>query len=110
MIHPLRNYGIRGIIWYQGESDTGPDGSKHYERHLIDLVNDWRTQWNNKNLPFVIVQLANYQQRSKVPVESGNAQVRDAQRKASLQSVSYTHLFMRKKPPRRANISTIRTL
>lgn len=49
MIHPLRNYGIRGIIWYQGESDTGPEGSKHYERHLIDLVNDWRTQWNNKN-------------------------------------------------------------
>ena len=85
MIHPLRNYGIRGIIWYQGESDTGPEGSKHYERHLIDLVNDWRTQWNNKNLPFVIVQLANYQQRSKVPVESGNAQVREAQRKASLQ-------------------------
>ena len=47
MIHPLRNYGIRGIIWYQGESDTGPEGSKHYERHLIDLVNDWRTQCND---------------------------------------------------------------
>lgn len=85
MIHPLRNYGIRGIIWYQGESDTGPQGSKLYESHLIDLVNDWRTQWNNKNLPFIIVQLANYQQRSKVPVESGNARVREAQRKASLQ-------------------------
>ncbi len=52
MIHPLRNYGIRGIIWYQGESDTGPEGSKHYERHLIDLVNDWRTQWNNKKPAF----------------------------------------------------------
>lgn len=85
MIHPLRNYAIRGAIWYQGESDTGPEGSKMYESHLMNLVNDWRAQWNNKNLPFVIVQLANYQQRSKKPVESGNAQVREAQRKAAIQ-------------------------
>lgn len=84
MIHPLRNYAIRGIIWYQGESDTGPESSKLYESLLIDLANDWRAQWNNKTLPFVIVQLANYQQRSKVPIESGNAQVREAQRRASL--------------------------
>ncbi|WP_294549389.1 sialate O-acetylesterase [uncultured Bacteroides sp.] len=85
MIHPLRNYAIRGAIWYQGESDTGPEGSKLYEGHLIDLVNDWRAQWNNKNLPFVIVQLANYQQRSNKPVESGNARVREGQRRATLQ-------------------------
>lgn len=85
MIHPLRNYAIRGAIWYQSESDTGPEGSKMYESHLMNLVNDWRTQWNNKDLPFVIVQLANYQQRSKKPVESGNAQVREAQRKAAIQ-------------------------
>lgn len=85
MIHPLRNYAIRGAIWYQGESDTGSESSKMYESLLIDLANDWRAQWNDKNLPFVIVQLANYQQRSKKPVESGNAQVREAQRKASIQ-------------------------
>lgn len=85
MIHPLRNYAIRGAIWYQGESDTGPESSKMYESLLIDLANDWRAQWNNKNLPFVIVQLANYQQRSLRPMESGNAQVREAQRKASIQ-------------------------
>lgn len=84
MIHPLRNYGIRGVIWYQGESDTAPESSKLYESLLIDLVNDWRTQWENPTLPFVIVQLANFQQRSKTPMESGNAQVREAQRKASL--------------------------
>ncbi len=85
MIYPLRNYGIRGAIWYQGESDTGSEGSKLYESHLINLVNDWREQWKIKNLPFVIVQLANFQQRSNKPMESGNAQVREAQRKATLQ-------------------------
>lgn len=85
MIYPLRNYRIRGVIWYQGESDTGSESSKLYENHLINLIRDWRTQWNNKNLPFVIVQLANYQKRSNKPVESGNAQVREAQRKASIQ-------------------------
>lgn len=84
MIHPLRNYSIRGIIWYQGESDTGPDGSKQYESMLVNLINDWRTQWANKKLPFVIVQLANYQQRSNKPMESGVAQVREAQRRVTL--------------------------
>lgn len=85
MIYPLRNYSIRGIIWYQGESDSGPNSSKLYEEMLVNLVNDWRKQWNNNKLPFVIIQLANYQQRSSKPTESGIAQVREAQRKASLQ-------------------------
>lgn len=84
MIHPLRNYSIRGIIWYQGESDTGPNGNKQYESMLVNLINDWRTQWANKKLPFVIVQLANYQQRSNKPMESGVAQVREAQRRVTL--------------------------
>lgn len=83
MIHPLRNYAVRGAVWYQGESDTGEEASKIYESCLIGLINDWRAQWK-KELPFVIVQLANYQQRSNKPVESGNAQVREAQRKATL--------------------------
>lgn len=83
MIHPLRNYAVRGAVWYQGESDTGEEASKIYESCLVGLINDWRAQWK-KELPFVIVQLANYQQRSNKPIESGNAQVREAQRKATL--------------------------
>lgn len=83
MIHPLRNYAVRGAVWYQGESDTGEEASKIYESCLVGLINDWRKQWK-KELPFVVVQLANYQQRSNKPIESGNAQVREAQRKATL--------------------------
>ena len=83
MIHPLKNYAIRGITWYQGESDTNENASQMYESCLVNLINDWCAQWN-KELPFVIVQLANYQQRSNKPMESGTAQVREAQRKAAL--------------------------
>lgn len=83
MIYPLNNYAIRGIIWYQGESDINSENSKCYESRLMELVNNWRIQWK-KNVPFVIVQLANFQQRANKPTESGTAQVREAQRRASL--------------------------
>lgn len=83
MIHPLQDYAIRGIIWYQGESDTNKKASQLYENHLIDLANDWRKQWG-KRYPFIIVQLAGFMQKSNQPTESGIAQVRDAQRRASL--------------------------
>lgn len=62
MIHPLRDYAIKGVIWYQGESDCGMDNSMDYEAHLMSLIQDWRKQWHNSELPFVIVQLANFQE------------------------------------------------
>jgi len=58
MIHPLWNYRIRGVAWYQGESNTErPAG---YRRRFRALVEDWRRLWGNGNFPFIYTQLANF--------------------------------------------------
>ncbi len=48
---------VRGILWYQGEARAG---DPRYYLLLKALINDWRTQWNNPEMPFIIVQLAGY--------------------------------------------------
>lgn len=58
MIHPLVPYGIRGAIWYQGESNNG-EGMLYYEK-MKALVHGWKKLWNNEHLPFYYVQLAPY--------------------------------------------------
>lgn len=80
MIAPLGRYGLRGVAWYQGEADAGkPDG---YAARLASMMADWRTQFGNPDLPFLVVQLANFGARVPVPAESGFARIRDEQRKA----------------------------
>jgi sialate O-acetylesterase len=55
MIAPLHKFPIRGVIWYQGESNSGdPSG---YATLLPAMIQDWRTQWNAPKMPFLIVQL-----------------------------------------------------
>jgi sialate O-acetylesterase len=56
-IAPLAPYRIRGAIWYQGESDSGPLAA-HYEKNLQVLIADWRKIWGEGNFPFFIVQIA----------------------------------------------------
>ena len=58
MIAPLVPYGIRGAIWYQGESNNG-EGMLYYEK-MKALIQGWRTVWNNDEMPFYYVQLAPY--------------------------------------------------
>ena len=48
MIYPLRNYSIRGVLWYQGESNTGHPYD--YKELFETVINDWRKLWNNTNL------------------------------------------------------------
>ncbi len=80
MVAPLKNQAIRGILWYQGESNTGnPDA---YYDLFPALINDWRHQWHDDSLPFLFVQLANFMDRDFLPVESNWAELRDAQLKA----------------------------
>lgn len=79
MVAPLRGYGLRGAVWYQGESNTPEPGS--YERLLSGLMQDWRRQFG-EGLPFLVVQLAGFGPPSSAPAESGWAQVREAQRRA----------------------------
>lgn len=82
MIHPLTGYAMKGVIWYQGESNTGK--SSEYGDLLSTMINDWRSQWNQKDLPFIIVQLANFMEAKSQPIESGWAELREQQRKVSL--------------------------
>jgi sialate O-acetylesterase len=58
MINPMINYNIKGVIWYQGESNA-KDANK-YRILLPNMISDWRKKWNNLDMTFLIVQLANF--------------------------------------------------
>jgi sialate O-acetylesterase len=79
MIAPLGHLSMRGVAWYQGESNTGTSAS--YQDLLARFMADWRSKFGAE-LPFLIVQLANYGQPPTAPAESGWAEVREAQRLA----------------------------
>jgi sialate O-acetylesterase len=81
MIAPLGKYGLRGVAWYQGESNADPEDARHYQQQLQMLFTDWRRQFEAP-LPFFVVQLANYGALARAPVDSGWARLRDAQRRA----------------------------
>lgn len=57
MVHPFYGYNIKGVIWYQGESNT--KNPEEYANFFPAMINDWRKGWN-KEMPFLFVQLANY--------------------------------------------------
>ncbi len=77
MIAPLLNYRIKGVIWYQGESNTGKP--KEYNFTFPELITDWRSHFDQGNFPFLYVQLANYMKAKEFPEESSWAQLRNAQ-------------------------------
>lgn len=77
MINPLIPYGIKGFIWYQGESNA--TAAYDYRKLFPMLIKDWRQRWRQGNLPFLYVQLANFNQVQSIPVESEWAELREAQ-------------------------------
>ncbi len=77
MIHPLIPYGIKGFIWYQGESNAWE--AYNYRTMFPMLINDWRQRWQQGNLPFLFVQLANFMKTKPLPAESEWAELREAQ-------------------------------
>ncbi|GGZ87380.1 9-O-acetylesterase [Algibacter mikhailovii] len=79
MIHPLIPYGIKGAIWYQGESNT--PRSKEYEITFPNMINNWREDWGQGNFPFLFVQLANFQVAKSTPKEDAWAELRESQTK-----------------------------
>ena len=92
VLHPLAPYALSGVVWYQGESNTGNPAP--YADYLKKLMGCWRDRWQDQQMPFVIVQLANYDGRQQTgfprpitpqtePVNSGWAQLREAQRTAA---------------------------
>ncbi|MCC4588633.1 9-O-acetylesterase [Xanthomonas sp. NCPPB 1067] len=78
MIAPLGHLGLRGVLWYQGESNAGD--AAHYPALLEAWRHDWRGRFGAQ-LPLLVVQLANYGTPPTQPAESGWAQLREAQRR-----------------------------
>ncbi len=85
MIHPIAGYGIRGAIFYQGESNY--DRPDEYEDLFPAMVAEWRRLWNRDSFPFYYSQIAPYNYAQLPPYHSGgkynSAYLRDAQRKSS---------------------------
>ncbi|MBO2011223.1 sialate O-acetylesterase [Hymenobacter negativus] len=79
MIAPVLPYAIKGVLWYQGESNTGHP--QDYQALMTSLIADWRAHLQRPDLPFLYVQLANFMAVKPEPGESGWAGVRDAQRR-----------------------------
>lgn len=77
MLNPVIPYGIKGAIWYQGESNASR--AQQYKRIFPNMIKDWRTKWNQGNFPFLFVQLANFKKPITEPAESEWAELREAQ-------------------------------
>lgn len=82
MISPLMPYAIKGVIWYQGESNC--NNSKQYRVLFPIMITDWREKWGQGNFPFLFVQLPNISKPATEPVQTNDRWpgVRDAQAKA----------------------------
>ncbi len=77
VLHPVIGYGMRGAIWYQGESNAG----RAYEyRSLFPLmIQNWRDEWGQGDFPFYWVQLADFKGEKPEPEDSQWAELREAQ-------------------------------
>lgn len=80
MIYPFLNFPIKGVIWYQGESNA--DRAYQYRTLFPAMINDWRKSWNIGEFPFYFVQLANFMKQEEQPKASEWAELRDAQKGA----------------------------
>lgn len=83
MIAGLTPFPVKGVIWYQGEANVGVQrvgDSTYYRRLLPAMIDAWRKAWNRPDLPFYIVQLANWRAQNPEPADSLWADLREAQR------------------------------
>jgi sialate O-acetylesterase len=81
MIANIIPYGIRGAVWYQGESNASR--AKEYQTLFPAMIKNWREDWGQGDFPFGFVQLANFKsnknEKLDLPVESSWAELREAQ-------------------------------
>ncbi len=80
MVAPLTRLNIKGFLWYQGETNAW--NPEPYLEYLTALIKDWRNKWQDEDLPFLYVQLANFMEVDYLPVESKWAEMRFAQLQA----------------------------
>ncbi len=77
VLKPTIGYGIRGVVWYQGESNAG---RAYQYRDLFPLmIQSWRDEWGIGDFPFYWVQLADFQKEATEPGDSSWAELREAQ-------------------------------
>ena len=77
MIAPATPFAIKGVIWYQGETNSANERAGLYHHVFSTLIADWRTQWQQGNFPFLYAQISSYK---STPAESWGT-LRDAQRR-----------------------------
>jgi sialate O-acetylesterase len=79
MVHPLQWYPVKGVLWYQGESNAGADDAFRYRDLFRAMIADWRAGWGQGDVPFLWVQLAAFQPAAAEPAESSWAVLRESQ-------------------------------
>lgn len=80
MIAPLIGLGLKGVIWYQGEDNS--ERAAQYRALFPTLIRSWRSDWKRPDLPFLFVQLANFQLDQPQPSDYAWAELREAQARA----------------------------
>jgi len=79
MVAPFIKFPIKGVIWYQGESNTSSERAFLYERVFETLIGDWREHWAEGDFPFLFVQISSFNAGNN---ETGWPAVREAQRRS----------------------------
>lgn len=77
VLHPTIGYGIKGVIWYQGESNASR--AKEYRDLFPFMIEHWRKEWQQGDFPFYWVQLADFKDYKTEPGDSDWAELREAQ-------------------------------
>lgn len=77
VVHPTLGYGIKGVIWYQGESNAGR--AWEYRELFPFMIEQWRKEQGQGDFPFYWVQLADYKAEPAKPGDSDWAELREAQ-------------------------------
>ena len=71
-------FAVNGVVWYQGESDSSVSEANVYAEELCELIKIWRKDLRDENLPFAVIQIADYDERN----DEGWRLVQDGQLKA----------------------------
>lgn len=79
VVHPTLGYGIKGVIWYQGESNASR--AREYADLFPYMIEQWRKEWNQGDFPFYWVQLADFLAEKSTPGDSNWAELRESQTK-----------------------------
>ncbi len=77
MVAPATEFTIKGVIWYQGETDSSADRAPLYERAFPAMISDWRARWHEGDFPFLFVQISSF---TSTPAETWGV-IREAQRR-----------------------------